>query len=955
MSPGEHSPDGPAPPAREAAGENPRAERRRAELQQRLQAAALRERQEAPARPQFKPVWVVHGPRYTAPRRFALGRSARIWLGLGALLLLVAALGQWLSQSGGESDARRLEIALIDVSSSLTAGRPGALAWLRQALLAAAERAEAEGALMELWAYSSGSRKLVAAEPAAELRARLLGSRGAAPLLLRPLDLDPEGSDLGLALETLARALEGAGLTRVPRRLSIFGDGLAGGERASLEARLGHWSAAGIELHFEAAPPAELSCARLDGLSGPREAAAGEMLSFSVAYSLADPLPDELWLAGRCVAPGRRPVPIAAQPLPRRSGLQSERVEIAAALDPPCEFEFWLSGADPASGAAAKATPALEVLGDSATALVRARGRRLVGFVGPEQRAVGTPRPAPEWIDWLPLTPSSAAARLADLDALVWWDRPLGELPTGVEAFLEQGGGLLTLGGASQLVSADRAPRLGFVPLLAAPTPGPPRDLVVLFDGSGSMAGAPAEAVKQAALRLAEILPAEDGLVLRWFTEALAAPMRLPSGNRQASAEALLRMRAPGGGTALYYSLEQYVRERELAVAAGVRSDELVILLSDGRDVTPPDDPPLRAAGLRARLAAARSELKVIAIGERADLELLTPLAGGPEALLQSPTPNQLEALLLRLGAGERWLPGPIPVLTQGTRWLAAEALGLSRERPPLDQALKAWLTPGSEAFWLAPSGAPLGAVTGVGAGRSVALAFAPGTECATDWLGREDLLPLLAFVAERPEQTAARLCCLDGRLLLEAPGSGWPARLPAQLVPQIPGPELPETLEFLTQGPDQWQARLGGRWLARDRLVSLEVRLDPRFAPGAGGLPWISARPPREPLAGVPLGIGSASATQVLEPGGPQMPAGGQARPARSSAAAAGSAPSSAAGDRLAPPPFQLARPTQEPPAWSWAVLLAGLLALALAAVLSLGQGQGLPIQSGKAEGRSP
>lgn len=827
--------------------------------------------------------------------RWARWFSPRGWLGLATLCLGLSAVGLATPWLGRLRPGAPLELLLVDLSPSVTAARPGLLGWLRSELLRACGSAAERGARVELWVFSTAARRLFPAGDAEQLARGLLGLDSGAPLLLEPQDLEREASDLGAALASVARSLEAARVAEVPARLELWSDGLTepSGERG--QSLLGRWAAAGCEVQRHALPAPSAAVVRLDGLAAAPELAPGEALELEVRYSLGELEPAELLLEVRLEGPAGEREELQPIALPRAPGQQHQRLRLPVSMPAPFELQARLVAAAPGAGAL--------VLGAGGSSFVRPRGQRLVGLVGPAAQAID-PGPAPSHLRWWPLTPQQAERRLPDLDALVWWDRSLNELPPEVEGFLSRGGGLLTLGGASQLVSAARARQLAFLPLLAAPAPKPPRDLVILFDASGSMAGAPAAAVQQAALRLAEILPPEDGLVLRWFTEALARPVRLPSGNRQAAAQALLSLSQPRGGTALFYSLEQYVEERERAVAGGVRTDELVILLTDGRDNTPPDDPVGRAAEARARLARARAELRVVALGERPELELLAPLAGGEQSLLLSPTPARLEALLLRLGAEERLLPGPIEVAALPTELLSGPEVGAGRARPPLELALRARVAAAAEVFWSASDGAPLGAVQRVGLGRAVSLAFAPGAECAPLWLGLPELSGLLGFVAERPARRPARLSLEGPRLVLELEGAGWPPVLAGRLEPRPSRGTPAQALTLWGEGPGRWSAPLPQRFLRAERDSALELLLDPGSAPDAPSLPWLPAREPRELL------------WAQLEP----LPA-----PATPPEAA---------------PPLLLASDRRDPPVWAFGLLAAGALCLLAALFLSLGRG---------------
>ena len=196
------------------------------------------------------------------------------------------------------------------------------------------------------------------------------------------------------------------------------------------------------------------------------------------------------------------------------------------------------------------------------------------------------------------------------------------------------GGGWLALAGWSFLGDWIPGPQGSLESLLPAEPAGsepPPRDVVVLVDGSGSMEGAPFESVRAATLELVAAALPSDRVSLRFFTRGLE-PARLLKERSTANggsaeqardaARELLRARVPSGSTFLLQAL------REFRATAGA-DETLLLLLTDGQDRQAGSDESA-ARSVAAELAAARVRLVVIGVGD-AGHTLLAALAGGAE------------------------------------------------------------------------------------------------------------------------------------------------------------------------------------------------------------------------------------------------------------------------------------------------------------------------------------
>lgn len=152
---------------------------------------------------------------------------------------------------------------------------------------------------------------------------------------------------------------------------------------------------------------------------------------------------------------------------------------------------------------------------------------------------------------------------------------------------------------------------------------GPDLALVVLIDRSGSMAGAPLEMVRAAALRAAGKLHANDLLEVIAFDTGPERVVRMSRADKaRSNLPVALAAISAGGGTYLFPALDDAYQHLG-AVSAGKKH---VLLLTDG---TGPAD------GLRDLALALASEgmtLSAVGLGGSVDVQLLrslTDAAGG--------------------------------------------------------------------------------------------------------------------------------------------------------------------------------------------------------------------------------------------------------------------------------------------------------------------------------------
>ncbi|HJO25804.1 MAG TPA: vWA domain-containing protein, partial [Planctomycetota bacterium] len=234
-----------------------------------------------------------------------------------------------------------------------------------------------------------------------------------------------------------------------------------------------------------------------------------------------------------------------------------------------------------------------------------------------------------------------------------------GEL---LRSFVESGGGWLASGGWELLqgwlpVNSARLPQ-SLLPLQPE-EPDSERDVILVVDGSGSMAGEPFEEVRRGVLELARASLAGDHLALRFFTGVLGpdetgadrsgtagahigAPTgaRAGAGRRRETLLGILAARVPGGTTDVLYSLDQLAEER-----SGRERRALVLLLTDGRTALWEAE---RARAVAGRLAAAGVHLRVFPIGADADREFLGQLVAEGEGLVEVAELSELGELFQR-------------------------------------------------------------------------------------------------------------------------------------------------------------------------------------------------------------------------------------------------------------------------------------------------------------------
>lgn len=841
------------------------------------------------------------------------GPPPRVRSGLLAAGIAALALAAWLlvprPRAGAEPLAAPVRALLVDASASVRRTRPAWVRRLRAELAAEARAAAAAGEEVLVVSFAEGAARDLGPGPPGELLDRL-GGAATEPYGPRA----PDGRELGSELLAAARVADGLvrAPDRPPGRVVIWTDGTCTGpDPAPL---LAAWLAAGVALERRSPGPAALPDARLEELAVPRRLEEGAPLAARVRYAVepgSGPPPRSLELAVELRGAGwsrerRFPLPLEPALDRREAGGAHARVDLGPVPAGPLVVAATLA-LDPPSD------PTPE--NDARRASVLVEGVLAVGLVAaPELQGA-----AREWLRvgdgggglaglaLRPLAPGELAGALPDLHAVVTWDLAPGSLPaTALAAFVRRGGGWLATGGWSLLEAAPSGPLVDLLPLRADPGGSGVRDVVLLVDGSGSMEGEPFEAVRRAAVELVAAAAPRDEISLRFFTAGLWPNQVIraagsPAGRAQAL-ERLLLARPPRGPTEITPSLEQLADWRETA-----EREALVLLLSDGRESSTLIGLEQRVPAVLERLRAARVRLRVLAVGERADLEFLGALVSPGEELLLAGDLAGLEEIFRREVNRERLREGPaLPVLPRsgaGPGDLAAELQPLPEGEPlpPLERFVRCRPEPGATVLWTGERGEPVLGLWRAGRGRAAAWATRAAPGWGPAWSGRGELFgPLLRWLARgaRPDGLEAEL---RGRELwlrgLALGGEPWPAVLEAELLDATGGEEPRGRVQLRAPPGEPWDARSG----------PLPEGLEPPRTPGE--LVLRLQPPDGGPPTAVPLRPGGLGVPPEFEGAVLAWPGGG------------------ARGAALPPP-----EPRRAPHPAGVAALAAGLLALFLA-----------------------
>lgn len=767
------------------------------------------------------------------------GWGLLLWLGsLAAVVAAALALPVWPAPLDPD---RRLRVILIDVSDSVVRARPDWLPWVRGELGRQAASAAAENRSIGVVAYADGAEWIFEPGSPRALEEALDGA-GGPPLDPRPPGMASTATDLAAALD-LALAAVGEGAPR-DATVAIVGDGDRG------RGAPGPWlerlvADGGVTIEAVAVPPPTRTDVALRELRLDPDPAAGQPLVAAIVVEVDPPRDEAQTVAVELTiadADGERLRRHSLEVAPG-SAVARATVDLGPAVPGRVEVVGVASSGD---GGSADPLPP----NNSARAATRVAGRRSIGLV-----ALDADRPAalaafardggPPGVQVIPLSPAEVVAALPTLDAVVTFDVPLAELPAQALAQATRAGaGLLRVSGWNHRNAAQVPGGGPLEPLLAlrAASPArPPRDVLLLVDGSGSMAGEPFEQVERAAVDLAGAAPAADRLLLRFFTGALKPTVVLEDEGgrgRAAVTEKLLATRVARGSTRLLASLEQYAAER----AADPQRPTLALLLTDGREEGDPVQEERRRAELRATLRATGTELRALAVGPRADLSTLEPLVESPAHLIRVVDTDELATVLVRAVADEQLIHGPLSLdraAADGTG-LIDQVLAADAEPPTVGTLVRSELAPGATPIWSGPDAEPALAVIRVGAGRAAALATVPGPEWAPA-LGRTPavLWPLIRWLASGGAPRWPRALVEGAELLVAGLPPGTPPTVGARVVDPVTADSLALTLlaeEPLARPGERRAAWPPAGWressVALQTVAGLELHLDVPGAP---------------------------------------------------------------------------------------------------------------------------
>jgi Mg-chelatase subunit ChlD len=732
---------------------------------------------------------------FRTPERTLIAHLQRIF-GAGAVLALLVAA--WLLlpvEVDTAPPGAAVRVLVVDASASAVRRRPDWVPWARARLREEAEAAAAAGEEVALIGFAADVTRRFGPGAPEELLALLAGRDG------EPLD---PGAGAGRDAATrLADALRAASAlatdpARRPGHVVLLGDGSSTGEDPT--SALAALVRDGATLRHVPLPPATLPDLAVRSLALPAEVEEGAPLLARVELDYAPGLRlrgDDVFavVAGVHEAFGVPRVFEQRVPLPPGGGALPVPIDLGPAGfgRNAVRLRAKLESGDPVPE------------NDGAEASVVAPGETLVGVVS----AAAGVEAARAWFEpggvsaypglaFRFLAPAELPDELRDLDALVTFDVPLANLPGPlVDDFLRGGGGWLAVSGWSFL--HDWAPRpdeqsatglRARLPLVPAARDIGPRDVVLVVDGSGSMEGAPFDAVRAAALELVAAAQPEDEIRLRFFTAGLEeAHVVAPRGARSSLAEAKraaarrLALRVPGGTTEILRSLDMLARAR-----TAERREALVLLLTDGIERGAVIHPEAEAQRILADLTAARTQLRVIAVGDDPDLEFLGRLVLEGEELVRVDDLGDLEAVFRREVNRARYAAGAVRRARVEPGSLAAEVpVFAGAPPPPLARYVRDSARPGASVLLESEDGDPVLGVWRVGLGRTALLATCLRVEWAPQWAGEQpELGPRLRWLARdgaAARERAARARLAGDELVVRGLAEGFAPRLTARVV----------------------------------------------------------------------------------------------------------------------------------------------------------------------------
>lgn len=652
---------------------------------------------------------------------------------LGVALLSVAAVGAWFVRSPGEDvgptyDAPAVTALLVDTSASVTRARKGWQRWAVRALGEEARAAAARGDEIALVTFDSVAQRRVGPIEAEAFLERL---RRGSQEWLRPSDVDT-ATDLDGAARTASSLLGENG--RAPGSIIVLGDGIPTGDDPSAALLSNPDSTVRL---VEPPPVTSVDLAVLRTVA-PTE----------VAPNVAVPVELDLVLTGPPVSRGARVLvdwslqvtgtdsatrgrkldrPDAAQPgeegLLLSGTVLAGSAEIAVpdtACAPPGTFRarFKIPGQKLGSASLRASVRLAGVAQDPFPENDIATARWTVG--DPVRVLVCAPRTALgsataffngaafDGIEFIGVAPESLATALAPAsgnrpDALVTIELPFASLPTdALRAFVETWGGGWLHAAGWPLTRTDAEGLAELAALEPDVEPKPPRDIVLLVDGSGSMEGERWMSMRRALRVLIPRVPATDTLSLRFFTEDVGREeLRLEAvgdvelspaeeAERADQIRRLMRLDVPGGSTNIVKSLFGLTRVRagrehsgQIGSDGKPENDGLIILISDGETQSLAG----RRKTTRAKIAKGLDDLVVIHVGdERGVIFLKGLLRKGEEVVLVQDLGRLVDRLreaILDLHVVEDARLAPVDELAPGVAEPWRSALSAAVERIP--------------------------------------------------------------------------------------------------------------------------------------------------------------------------------------------------------------------------------------------------------------------------------
>ncbi len=462
---------------------------------------------------------------------------------------------------------------------------------------------------------------------------------------------------------------------------------------------------------------------------------------------------------------------------------------------------------------------------DRCEASTRARGELVVAAIAvndklPELRRWLAPsgRSSLQGLQWVFETTQGLAVLIDELDAVIAFDLAPSDLPQELLGdFIQRGGGFLATSGWGLLrdwyPGRDSSGLAGRLPLEPAPRDSPPREIVLLVDGSGSMQGERFELVRRATLDLVAAALPSDHVTLRFFRTQLGAPRLIKARTDTSSLEQaerisleaaeaarrLIDLEVPEGSTYVLSSLEHFAEQT-------YEGDVLALVLTDGEEREGIANLDARTSALHAKFRASKKRIVAIAIRAKPRaVDFLGVLIPDGDEVLHAEELSQLQEIFRREVTGAQVRDGEIPVhaVPRAPGTLAFEIEARGGVLPPLERLVRNRLRPGAELLWESERGEPVLAAMRSGSGRTAMLSSLPSAGWASRYtdvvgLGEPRLFGALArWLARRTSFAARELGARTVGEEIQVAGFGdeWPLRLEAQLVDVLRGTELAQVV----------------------------------------------------------------------------------------------------------------------------------------------------------------